>query len=423
MPTPGTRPMGALVTLLRCVTCGAEYDPRGDHPLTCPVCGLDRGTLDYEYDLPQLAADWAKPEDIHAGIGAWLPILPISSAGSLPPLPLGPTPLIHATRLAAHLGIKALRLKLDSMLPSASLKDRASALALAHAKERGVTIIVAASTGNAASSLATLAASSGQKAVLLVPADAPPAKLCQIAMHGGILVPLKTSYDHAFDLSMELAAREGWYVRSTAVNPVLSEGKKTSALETTFQLDWNPRDPWFVSVGDGCIFGSFYKGLRELKTLGWIAEMPPLFGVQASGAAPLANCWEQEKKEITPLEEISTYADSIAVGHPRDWVKALRAARESHGQIIAAPDDLIRDAASMLAKQAGVLAEPAAAASLAGLLILKEEGRLGRDDSAVIFITGHGLKDQAALTQSVTFPDAIAPDPCQILQFIKSAIT
>jgi threonine synthase len=409
-----------MVIGLRCVSCRTEFAPTAELLLTCPECGQDRGTLDYRYDYEVLCETVKRPEDCSAGMTAWLPLLPVHESASFPPLPVGPSPLVEGHRLASFLGVKKVYLKLDSLLPSGSLKDRASAVALAQAKEMGYETIVAASTGNAASSLATLAASSGQRAVLFVPADAPPAKLLQIAVHGGIPIPLRASYDCAFDVSRELAEREGWYIRSTAINPILSEGKKTAALETACQLDWYLDQQWFVSVGDGCIYGSLYKGVAELRELGWISEIPPLVGVQAEGASPLAQAWQQGLETPRFPEKVDTYADSIAVGHPRDWKKALRAARESHGALVAVSDELIRDAARILATKAGVFAEPAAAASLAGVLAAKESGQIGKEDAAVVFVTGHGLKDPDALARRVAIPDSLEADSAAILEYLKS---
>jgi threonine synthase len=411
--------MGTMVTGLCCVSCGTEFVLTTEPLLTCPACGEDRGTLDYRYDYDVLRETMIRPGGCSEGITSWLPLLPVHEPASFPSLPVGPTPLVEMPRLASFLGLEAVWLKLDFLLPSGSLKDRASAVALAQAKEMGYETIVAASTGNAASSLATLAASTGQRAVLFVPEDAPRAKLLQIAVHGGILVPLRTNYDHAFELSREVAVSQGWYIRSTAINPILSEGKKTAALETACQLNWYVDQNWFVSVGDGCIYGSFYKGLAEAGELGWISEIPPLVGVQAEGASPLAQAWQQGLETPSFRERVETYADSIAVGHPRDWKKALRAARESNGALVTVSDELIRDAARILATKTGVFAEPAAAASLAGVLAAKESGQIGKEDSAVVFITGHGLKDLDALTREVAIPGPLEADPDTILDYLK----
>ncbi len=410
-----------MVTLV-CVSCKARFSSRQGHPLTCPSCGPELGTLDYVYDYGQLTRGWERPTSVAEGLKTWLPLLPLGSADSLPQLQIGPTPLISAKRLAAHIGIGSILLKLDSLLPSLSLKDRATAVALAQAKEEGAEIIAAASTGNAASSLAALAAAGGQQAVLFVPKDAPRAKLSQMLFHGGVLVRLDSSYDQAFDLSMEVCSREGWYIRSTAVNPALSEGKKTAALEVACQLGWDVGGTWFVGVGDGCIYGSLYKGLAELQRLGWISHLPSLVGVQAQGASPLVQAWEKKQEYLEPWDSVDTYADSIAVGHPRDWLKALRAAGESGGMLTAVTDDLIREAASLLARKAGVLAEPAGAAALAGVLALREAGKIGKSDRAVLLITGHGLKDTDSLMETVRLPEPIPPDPDIAIRTIRSRI-
>jgi len=410
----------AEMVALTCVSCAARFGPEQGHPLTCPSCGPELGTLDYVYDYGQLTRGWEKPTSVAEGLKTWLPLLPIGSADSLPPLQIGPTPLVSARRLATHIGIGSILLKLDSLLPSLSLKDRATAVALAQAREGGAEIVAAASTGNAASSLAALAAAGGQQAVLFVPRDAPRAKLSQILFHGGVLVRLDSSYDQAFDLSMEVCSREGWYIRSTAVNPTLSEGKKTAALEVACQLAWDVGGMWFVGVGDGCIYGSLYKGLSELQRLGWISRLPPLVGVQAQGASPLVEAWEKRQECLVPWDSVDTYADSIAVGHPRDWFKALRAAGESGGMLTAVPDDLIREAASLLAREAGVLVEPAGASALAGVLALKEAGKIGKSDRAVLLLTGHGLKDPDSLMETVRLPGPIPPDPDIAIQTIRS---
>jgi threonine synthase len=383
---------------------------------------MERGTLDYYFDLERLREEWQRPESIRRGIAEWLPLLPIQDVSSLPPLSVGPTPFIESERLARHIGIHRLYLKLDSFLPSCSLKDRATAVALAQAREWNSSVIAAASTGNAASSLAALSASTGQYAILFVPADAPLAKLAQITVHGAVLVRLNASYDDVFEIAMKLTRDNGWYIRSTAVNPILAEGKKTAALEIAVQLEYDTCSPWFVSVGDGCIYGSLYKGLHELQTLGWIPGLPRLVGVQAEGASPVARAWTTGNPQIEPMTTLDTYADSIAVGHPRDWVKALRAAEQTSGSVMAVPDSLIRDAGMLLSRYAGVLAEPAAAASFAGLLAARESGEIGSDDDAVILITGHGLKDQHALVESIMLPEPLEPDSELIMARVKGLI-
>ncbi len=319
-------------------------------------------------------------------------LLPVSDPSLIPPLQVGWTPLYHAARLGQALGMPHLYIKDDGRNPTASLKDRASAIAVTKARELGFSTITCASTGNAASSLAGLAASVGLNTVIFVPERAPAAKIGQLLIFGATVFAVHGTYDEAFDLCWEAGAEYGWYSRNTAVNPYLSEGKKTAALEVCEQLQWEVPDRIVVSVGDGCIIGGLWKGLRDLYALGWIARLPQLVGVQAAGAAPLVKAWQEGTEEIMPMEP-HTVADSIAVGVPRDGIKALRAVRESGGMFVAVSDDEILDAMRLLGRQGAVFGEPAGVAGFAGLVRLLREGRVHRDERVVVLVTGNGLKD------------------------------
>ncbi|MEE8163111.1 MAG: pyridoxal-phosphate dependent enzyme, partial [Anaerolineae bacterium] len=234
------------------------------------------------------------------------------------------------------------------------------------ALELGRDVMTCASTGNAASSLAGLAASVGLTTYIFVPQTAPQAKVAQLLIFGANVIMVKGTYDQAFDLCLEASKEYGWYSRNTAYNPYLSEGKKTAALEICEQLRWEAPDRIFVSVGDGCIIGGLWKGLKDLCTLGFIGKMPKLMGVQAEGAAPLVRAWREGTEEIEPVV-LNTLADSIAVGVPRDRIKALRAVRQTGGEYVAVSDEEILDAMRVLARGAAVFAEPAGAAGFAGL--------------------------------------------------------
>jgi len=251
--------------------------------------------------------------------------------------------------------------------PSGSAKDRATAVAIAHARAIRAPGIAAASTGNAASSLATFAAHAAMPCFIFAPASAPPAKLIQIRAHGARLFAVEGTYDDAFDLCARACERHGWYSRNTASNPYLGEGKKTAAFEIYEQLGDRAPDAVVVPVGDGCILGGVYKGFRDLRDLAWIDRMPRLIGVQAAGSAALADAWRRGEDRCAEIAA-ATLADSICVSVPRDQVKALRAVRETGGLFVSVSDEAILDAMSLLARRAGIFAEPAAAASLAGLL-------------------------------------------------------
>ncbi len=305
---------------------------------------------------------------------------------------MGWTPLYRNADLQNRLGVGAVWIKDDSRNPTASLKDRASSVGVVKALEKGAAAVTAASTGNAASSWAAFTALAGLPTYIFVPESAPRAKLVQLLLFGAHVIKVRGTYDDAFDLCWQAAEKWGWYNRSTAINPYLGEGKKTAALEICEQLNWQVPDYVFVPVGDGCIFQGMWKGFKDARRLGWIERLPKMIGVQAEGSAALAQAWEKGVDTAEPIEA-NTFADSISVGLPRDQVKALRAARESGGGFVRVTDAEIAGALALLAKHAGVMAEPAGATGLAGLIKMAEQGRLGAKDTAVVMVTGHGLKD------------------------------
>ena len=394
---------------LKCVLCGAEYAP--DEVLyVCPKHG-DEGIVDVLYDYDLIATQLTKgglARNHDYSIWRYAPLLPVAEDSPRPPLQVGWTPLYHAQRLGDKLGLRHLYLKDDGRNPTASFKDRASAVGVVKAQELGYEIITCASTGNAASSLAGLAASVGLRSVIFVPERAPQAKVAQLLIFGARVIMVRGTYDEAFDLCLEAAREYGWYSRNTAYNPYLSEGKKTASLELCEQLEWQPPDRIFVSVGDGCIMGGLWKGLRDLRALDFIERMPQLIGVQAQGAAPLVRAWEEGSEEIVPLLP-DTLADSIAVGLPRDRVKALRAVCESQGQYVAVEDEEILEAMRLLGREAAIFAEPAGAAGFAGLQKLVRQGEIDSEERIAVLVTGNGLKDVDSAIRAVGEPELIEP--------------
>ncbi|NLS76141.1 MAG: threonine synthase, partial [Chloroflexi bacterium] len=374
---------------LRCTLCGAEYAP-GEVAYVCPRHG-DAGILDVLYDYAAIRRQFGRESlarNPDLSIWRYAPLLPIDGASLAPPLQIGWTPLYHARRLGDALGLPHLYIKDDGRNPTASFKDRASAIAVVKARELGHAIITAASTGNAASSLAGLAASVGLRTVIFVPESAPKPKIAQLLVFGARVLLVRGTYDQAYDLCLAATAKYGWYSRNTAFNPYLSEGKKTAAFEICEQLGWQAPDRIFVAVGDGCIIGGLGKGLKDLLALGWIDRLPKLMGVQAEGSAALARAWQGGTETITPIQP-HTLADSISVGLPRDGIKALRAVRETGGAFITVSDAEILEAMRSLAQREGVFGEPAGVASLAGLhKMLRQPGAELAGERIVVLVTG-----------------------------------
>jgi threonine synthase len=405
---------------LKCTICGAEYGV-DEVEYVCPHHG-DDGILDvvYNYDLIRHRFVPAQLGDASPSMWRYLPLLPVDPqvAGQLLEntvlCTVGWTPLYPAPRLAAGLGLKWLGVKDDGRQPTASFKDRASAIAVIKTRELGYDVVTTASTGNAAAALSGLCAAVEQPNVIFVPRTAPQAKIAQLLAYGSTVMLVDGTYDQAFELCLEAARAFGWYNRNTGYNPYMSEGKKTAAYEICEQLGrmgdsgfetrsgFVAPDVIFVPVGDGCIIGGIHKGLRDLLELGWIDRMPRIVGVQAAGSSPLVDAWERGLAgwEMAPVEAHSV-ADSIVAGLPRDRIKALRAVRETGGAYVRVDDEEILAAIPALARGCGVFAEPAAAAAYAGLVRAVERGLVGSDERIVVLSTGSGLKDVASAMKAV----------------------
>jgi threonine synthase len=391
------------VTGLRCLVCGEVYAP-DDVEYVCPRHGRD-GILDVEYDYDAIGAffDPARlAADADRSIWRYRPLLPMAQEAAVPPLAIGWTPLYPAPRLADELGLGELRIKDDGRQPTASFKDRASAVAVVKAQERGAEVVTTASTGNAAAALSGICASVGQPNVIFVPESAPPAKIAQLLAFGSTVMLVAGTYDDAFDLCLDAADHFGWYNRNTGFNPYMTEGKKTAMLELFEQFAGDLPDVVAVSVGDGCIIGGLHKGLKDLAALGWIDRMPRLLGVQAEGSSFLVQAFENDEDVLTkPPAPAETVADSISAATPRDRIKAMAAVRETGGAFVAVPDDAILAAIPALARGAGVFAEPAAAAGYAGLAAAVERGLVQPGERVAVVSTGSGLKDVAAAMTAV----------------------
>ena len=400
---------------LKCSNCGKEYNP-DEVIYTCPQ---DGGNLDIILDYQALrnkydSLNWIDKDE--PSLWRYLPLLPVNTPiGKNTPLwAAGWTPIYKPENLSQDLGIQNLWVKDESRNPTASFKDRASAVVVARAMQISTDIIVTASTGNAGAALAGMSAAVGQKAVIFAPRNAPPAKIAQLLVFGAKVLLVDGTYDDAFDLSVEAAKEFNWYCRNTGFNPFTAEGKKTAAYEI---YEWMHREDVnplvqenlsvFVSVGDGNIISGIHKGFKDLKELGWLPNMPRIFGIQSEGSAAISNAFNAGSEEIIPVSA-NTLADSISVDLPRDGIRAVRAATQSAGAYIQVTDQEILDAIAALGK-VGIFAEPAGATSLAGVKKALELGLIQKDSPTLVINTGSGLKDVKAAMQAVTEAPIIEP--------------
>ncbi|MBN2460314.1 MAG: pyridoxal-phosphate dependent enzyme [Candidatus Cloacimonetes bacterium] len=406
----------------QCITCGRHFD-QDEVTYLCPYCSgknvpgqPTRGILKILYFYDQIRRKF-KQDKLFQELetSRFLPLLPVENVSSFSFLKVGDTPLyqmkellIRENRNKKSIPVPfGLFLKDDSQNPTFSFKDRASNLVSAFAREHDLDIIATASTGNAGSSLAGICASQNQKAIIFLPAAAPPAKLTQICMYGALPVTVAGSYDDAFDLCLAATDEFGWYNRNTAYNPLTIEGKKTVSYELYRQLGHTIPNRIFVPVGDGVILSGVYKGLEDLLQLGLIEQLPVVVAVQASGSDNLVR---NINNTAFTSHKSSTIADSISVDIPRNFFMGRDYLLKYNGETITVSDQQILKASSLLARNSGIFCEPAAAAAYAGFLSYYQKNRIEADSQNVILLTGSGLKDLQSVSSLVTLPEPVKPD-------------
>lgn len=377
----------------RCTLCGKEFEPKGLHYL-CDVCSAGYhagmpllGVLEAMFDYTGIAKAWQTEPN---------PLL-FSAVDPLfyPPIPVGNTPFFKVDRLNKALNLPNLWLKNDALNPSGSYKDRASLVVVADAVQKGLDEIVAASTGNAASSLACIAASVGKQAVIFAPESAPPAKLIQIQVHGAKLNKVQGTYDDAFAAALDYSGSHKCLNRNTGYHPFTVDGKKSAGLETYLQNGCKVPDWIVIPVGDGVILTGIYKAFVDLQRAGITDTLPRLLAVQAESSDAITSYWETGAYQdaVNP----HTIADSISVKTPALAHWAVSALKATNGKAIRVSEAEIQSAQLELARLAGVFAEPSSSATLAGLKNAIKQGWINDTASIVLLITGHGLKDPAAV--------------------------
>lgn len=397
----------------KCSICKAEFAP-ASILYNCPSC---EGNLDVILDYSEIRRKY-RIEDITSrteqSLWRYGPLLPVQDPGGegTPLRAAGWTPVYTPERLAASLGLQQLWVKDEGRNPTASFKDRASAVLVARAREIKAETIVTASTGNAGAALAGMAAAVGHRAVIFAPKTAPQAKIAQLLVYGAHVILVDGNYDSAFDLTIEASKEFGWYCRNTGYNPFTAEGKKTGAFEIWEQVMMRMPESdkplcVFVSVGDGNIISGLHKGFKDLQKLGWLETIPRLFGVQSELSPAIANAFEAGNETIIPVSA-TTIADSISVDLPRDGVRAVRAAVETHGAFIKVADADIITAIADLGIN-GIFAEPAGSTALAGLKKAVSTGIIEADDPVLVINSGNGLKDVRAAMMAVTNAAIIEP--------------
>lgn len=372
---------------MRCTSCGTllEYSP---YSFRCPSCG---GLL--EVVVEGVDASWSVWKSRPPGVWRYREALPVPATARPVTLGEGGTPLIEAEGFGAKLWVK-----FEGANPTGSFKDRGMTVGVTVARHLGARVVVAASTGNTASSMAAYAARAGLASVVVLPkGGVARGKLFQAALHGAYVVEVEGPFDKAMDLVLSVAERRGIPAYPlNSFNPVRLEGQKTLAYEIVDALGHVP-DYVVVPVGNGGNIAAIWKGFKELASWGLADSTPVMVGVQAEGAAPLANAWRRGLSSPIWVDRPETVASAIRIGRPVNWLKALKAVSESGGRFVAVGDGEILEAQKLLARRVGVGVEPSSAAAFAGMLRLVEEGYVGPGDEVVVVATGHALKDPDAI--------------------------
>jgi threonine synthase len=381
---------------IRCINCGKEAE--SERPDSrCSFCGdLLEVTISAEFDRRALF------EARGPGIWRFGAALPILEGATPISLGEGGTPLVRLERMGADLNLENLFAKNDGQNPTGSFKDRGMAVAVTRAKALRARALVCASTGNTAASLAAFGAKAGIRTIVVVPkSGVASGKLGQAFAYGAKVFGVEGNFDDALSLVLELVKADQTFYLMNSLNPFRIEGQKVAAFEIYEQLGLVP-DYVVLPVGNAGNISAIWKGFKELRANGITSSVPKMIGVQAEGAAPLADAFVS-KRQLEPLKEPHTVASAIKIGNPVSWKKALRAIEESGGMALTVSDDEIMKAREALGTREGLLVEAASAAPLAGLRKLK----LPKSSSVACISTGNGLKDLADLKGEQPFEVAI----------------
>ncbi|PYU07337.1 MAG: threonine synthase [Acidobacteria bacterium] len=391
---------------LRCRECGKLS---GNAPRSfCEDCF---SPLEVTYDYDALKKSFRRDALAARPLNIWryAELLPLPE-NFRPSLPVGGTPLVPAPRLAKDWGLANLYIKNDAVcFPTLSFKDRVVAVALATAREFGFHTVGCSSTGNLANAVAAQAVRSGLHAWIFIPADLEPAKILATAVYGARIARIAGNYDHVSRLCAQIADKFHWGLVNVNLRPYYAEGSKTHGFEIAEQLGWRLPDNVVVPMAGGSLITKIAKAFRELVHIGWVEPKPVrFFGAQADGCSPISTAVKRNLARFEP-QKPNTIARSLAIGNPADGPYAIKEIRESGGWAEDATDAEIVAAIRKLAVTEGIFTETAGGVTSAAAEKLVRQGRIGRNETTVLCITGNGLKTTDALTGEFPAEEAIAP--------------
>jgi threonine synthase len=391
---------------LKCRECGREYPLAASH-----VCEFDFGPLEVVYDYERIKRSFTKAAIQSRPHTMWryrelLPVAEEPTVGRQ----VGFTPLVRADRLAKVLGLRELWVKNDTVnYPTLSFKDRVVSVALSRARELGFSTVACASTGNLANSVAANAAAAGLKAYVFIPADLEQGKIVNSLIYGANVIAIKGHYDEVNRLCAEIAGKYNWAFVNVNMRPYYAEGSKSMGFEIAEQLGWRIPQHTVVPMASGSLLTKVQKSYQELAKLGFVSESNyHVHGAQATGCSPIASAQKAGLDFFKPVKP-NTIAKSLAIGTPADGFYALRVMKETHGHADDVTDDEIREGIKLLAEYEGIFAETAGGVTAAVAKKLIASGKIPAKDSAVLCVTGNGLKTLDAVNGHVGHPREIKP--------------
>ncbi|MFO0951292.1 MAG: threonine synthase [Isosphaeraceae bacterium] len=410
----------SLVSGLKCRLCGKLY------PTTEALnfCTEDFGPLEVAYDYEAVARHFTRAavEARPRNMWRYRELLPVEGEPTVG-RNVGGTPLVRADRLAKALGIRELYVKNDAVNhPTLSFKDRVVAVALSKAVELGFQTVGCASTGNLAGSVAANAAAAGLDAYVLIPDGLEQGKVLGATIYGAKVIAVEGNYDHVNRLCSQIAFKFGWGFVNVNLRPFYAEGSKTMGFEIAEDLGWRAPDHVVAPMAGGSLIAKIHKAFRELELLG-LLEGPAatrMYGAQATGCNPIAHAVKTDSFKIRPVRNPETIAKSLAIGDPADGFFASKMIRDTGGWSDDVDDEAIVDGMRLLAETEGIWAETAGGVTVAVARKLIEEGRIDRDGSTVLCITGNGLKTQEALLGKIARPAVIRPTLAAFEALIES---
>jgi len=380
---------------LKCRECGRLYPKEAIH-----ICEFDFGPLEAAYDYDAIRKSISRDVILSRPQSMWRyrELLPIDGAPTIG-LQVGFTPLVKADRLAERLGVSELYIKNDTVnYPTLSFKDRVVSVALSRAKELGFKVVACASTGNLANSVAANAASAGLKSYVLIPANLEQGKVLGSLVYGTNVIGIEGPYDQVNRLCSEIAGKYGWGFVNVNLRPYYAEGSKTMGFEIAEQLGWKLPKHTVIPMASGSLLTKIHKAYTEFAKVGIIDEQPfSVYGAQAAGCSPISTAMKRGADIVKPVPNPDTIVKSLAIGTPADGYYAIRTMRETGGSAEDCTDDEVVEGIKLLAETEGIFSETAGGVTVACARKLIDAGKIPRDESIVLCITGHGLKTQEAV--------------------------